>query len=211
MFLMKRSFRYSAKDEDCDETTCTIDYDYSPRQDRSSISVAEGTIGSSPQTVGTLHAFGAVTSDDSISKGGTIFRVHERRTKREESVGKIKAASSSIPHDTSRSSEMKNLLHGDSETCLSEKSFIIDVIAPPGKIGVILADDANSGPMKGPIVRTIKESSSMFDQMKVNDKMLAVDDEDVRSMTYQQVSNMISRKCANRTRKFTLFRVVERV
>jgi len=82
------------------------------------------------------------------------------------------------------------------------KEELIDIYAPPGKLGVVI-DTPDEGP---PVVHAIKDSSVIADQLKVGDKLVAVDDEDVRSMTAIKVSKMISRKSANPTRKLTVIR-----
>lgn len=82
------------------------------------------------------------------------------------------------------------------------KEEVIDVYAPAGKLGVVI-DTPDEGP---PCVFAIKESSVVADKLKVGDKLVCVDDEDVRSMTAIKVSKMISRKSANATRKLTIVR-----
>ena len=57
-----------------------------------------------------------------------------------------------------------------------------------------------------PVVHAVKESSIIADKIKVGDKLVAVDDEDVRSMTAIKVSKLISRKSSNPTRKLTVIR-----
>jgi hypothetical protein len=82
------------------------------------------------------------------------------------------------------------------------KEEVIDVYAPAGKLGVVI-DTPDEG---APCVFAIKESSVVADKLKVGDKLVCVDDEDVRSMTAIKVSKMISRKSANATRKLTIVR-----
>eukprot|EP00978_Attheya_sp_CCMP212_P012870 scaffold32139_cov47-Attheya_sp.AAC.1 len=82
------------------------------------------------------------------------------------------------------------------------KEEVIDVYAPAGKLGVVI-DTPDEG---APCVFAIKESSVIADKLKVGDKLVCVDDEDVRSMTAIKVSKMISRKSANATRKLTIVR-----
>merc|ERR1712008_408928 len=79
---------------------------------------------------------------------------------------------------------------------------IFDVMAPPGKLGVVI-DTPNSG---APVVYNIKENCPIADQLNVGDKVIFVDDEDVRSMTAVKVSRLISQKSANPARKFTIMR-----
>lgn len=82
------------------------------------------------------------------------------------------------------------------------KEEMIDVYAPPGKLGVVI-DTPDDG---APVVHAIKDSSVIADKLQVGDKLVAVDDEDVRMMTAIKVSKLISRKSANVTRKLSLVR-----
>jgi hypothetical protein len=82
------------------------------------------------------------------------------------------------------------------------KEEIIEVMAPAGKLGVVI-DTPDEG---APVVHAVKDSSVIADQIQVGDKLIAVDDEDVRSMTAIKVSKLISKKSANPTRKLTIMR-----
>lgn len=65
-----------------------------------------------------------------------------------------------------------------------------DVSVPPGKLGMVI-DTPNGGV---PVVHAIKSESILSSRVKVGDKLVAVDHEDVTSMTAVQVSKMISLK-----------------
>jgi hypothetical protein len=79
---------------------------------------------------------------------------------------------------------------------------IFDIYAPAGKLGVII-DTPNDG---APIVHAVKDSSPIADKIQVGDKLVAVDDQDVRTMTAIQVSKLISKKSVNASRKMTVIR-----
>jgi hypothetical protein len=83
---------------------------------------------------------------------------------------------------------------------------VIHIFAPPGKLGVVI-DTPDDG---APVVHAVKDTSVIADRIIVGDKLVAVDDEDVRSMTAIKVSKMISRKGANPSRKLTIVRMVDR-
>ena len=83
---------------------------------------------------------------------------------------------------------------------------VIHIFAPPGKLGVVI-DTPDDG---APVVHAVKDTSVIADRIIVGDKLVAVDDEDVRSMTAIKVSKMISRKGANPSRKLTIVRTVPR-
>ncbi|CAB9496512.1 Calcium-binding EGF domain [Seminavis robusta] len=81
---------------------------------------------------------------------------------------------------------------------------LVDIYAPPGKLGVVI-DTPDDG---APVVHAVKDSSVISDKLQVGDKLVAVDDEDVRSMTAIKVSKLISRKSANASRKLSIIRTV---
>ncbi len=82
---------------------------------------------------------------------------------------------------------------------------LLEIYAPGGKLGVVI-DTPNMG---GPIVHNIKDTCPIADQLRVGDKLVAVDDVDVRSMTAVKVSKFISQKSNNPQRKLTILRAVE--
>jgi C-terminal processing protease CtpA/Prc len=84
------------------------------------------------------------------------------------------------------------------------KEEIIVIDAPAGKLGVVI-DTPDDG---APVVHAVKDSSVIADQIQVGDKLIAVDDDDVRSMTAIKVSKLISKKSANPSRKLTIVRQV---
>ncbi|KAL3815760.1 hypothetical protein ACHAXA_008810 [Cyclostephanos tholiformis] len=83
---------------------------------------------------------------------------------------------------------------------------ILEVYAPAGKLGVVI-DTPNDG---APVVHAVKDSSPLADKIKVGDKLVAVDDEDTRTMTAIRVSKLLSRKKDNETRKLTVIRLTKK-
>ena len=79
---------------------------------------------------------------------------------------------------------------------------VLEILAPAGKLGVVI-DTPDDG---APVVHAVKDSSVIADQIQVGDKLIAVDEEDVRSMTAIKVSKLISKKSANPSRKLTIIR-----
>ena len=94
--------------------------------------------------------------------------------------------------------------HGRRNSNSNVREEIIEVLAPAGKLGVVI-DTPDEG---APVVHAVKDSSVIADQIQVGDKLIAVDNEDVRSMTAIKVSKLISKKSAQPTRKLTLKRMV---
>ncbi|KAL7581628.1 hypothetical protein ACA910_022180 [Epithemia clementina (nom. ined.)] len=65
-----------------------------------------------------------------------------------------------------------------------------EVVVPPGKLGMVI-DTPNGGV---PAVRAIKPESVLASKVKVGDRLIAVDGDDVTAMTTVQVSKLISLK-----------------
>lgn len=151
------------------------------------------------ETVGTTDydyskAYGAVSSNFSLSDAGGTIGSRTRQT----------GASDPLP----QSSE-NNTIFSDDPTYNDPvyeggggREEILDVYAPAGKLGVVI-DTPNDG---APIVHAVKDSSPIADKIQVGDKLVAVDDQDVRTMTAIQVSKLISKKSVNASRKMTVIR-----
>ena len=66
-----------------------------------------------------------------------------------------------------------------------------DVLAPPGKLGIILANKADS---KGTVVSGVRTSSVLVDRISPGDRIVAIDGEDVSRMTVSEITTIMSRK-----------------
>jgi C-terminal processing protease CtpA/Prc len=82
----------------------------------------------------------------------------------------------------------------------SDGHFVI--YAPAGRLGLVM----DSPDECGPVVYIVKENSVLIDQIKVGDRLIGVDDIDVRSFTAIKVSKLMSRRRDNPVRKLTLTR-----
>ena len=67
----------------------------------------------------------------------------------------------------------------------------ISVQAPPGKLGIILANKANS---KGTVVSGVRTSSVLADKVSPGDRIVAIDGEDVSLMTVSEITTIMARK-----------------
>ena len=81
---------------------------------------------------------------------------------------------------------------------------VIHILAPPGKLGMSI-ETPDDGII---MVHGIKTTSPIFDELKVGDRILALDDEDVRFYTALKISKMITNKSSNKVRKLTVIRTV---
>lgn len=65
------------------------------------------------------------------------------------------------------------------------------IVAPPGKLGIILANKADS---KGTVVSGVRTSSVLVDRISPGDRIVAIDGEDVSRMTVSEITTIMSRK-----------------
>lgn len=92
------------------------------------------------------------------------------------------------------------------EEQFSEMEDRVEVIAPAGKLGMVI--DTPSGGV--PIVHAIKESSVLAKQVQVGDRLVSVDDEDTTGMTAMQVSKLISLRADSDSRTLVFVRTKTR-
>lgn len=84
-----------------------------------------------------------------------------------------------------------------------KKDVYLEIFAPSGKLGLTI----DTPPMAlMPVVVGIKETCPIRNEIKVDDKLVAVDDIDVREMTATEVSRLIGRKKDQEKRKLTIIR-----
>ena len=76
------------------------------------------------------------------------------------------------------------------------------VVAPAGKLGVIL-DNPDDG---APVIHTVKDTSPMLGKINVGDRLVNIDDVDVSGFTPAQVVQLLSTKSTNPERLLTMMR-----
>jgi C-terminal processing protease CtpA/Prc len=64
------------------------------------------------------------------------------------------------------------------------------IIAPPGRLGIILANRADS---RGTVVSGVRTSSVMAEQISPGDRIVAIDGEDVSLMTVSEITTIMTR------------------
>jgi hypothetical protein len=74
------------------------------------------------------------------------------------------------------------------------------IVAPPGKLGIILANRSDS---KGTVVSGVRTSSVLVDRISPGDRIVAIDGEDVSQMTVSEITTIMSRK-AEYERRLTI-------
>jgi C-terminal processing protease CtpA/Prc len=83
-----------------------------------------------------------------------------------------------------------------------EQEQRFDVVAPAGKLGMVI-DTPQGG---SPVVHAIKDTSVLYDQVRVGDRLISVDGENCTTMTAMQVSKLISLKAEKPARVLVFVR-----
>ena len=91
---------------------------------------------------------------------------------------------------------------------LASNEVLMDVTAPSGKLGVVLVTP--EPPEVGPAyVFKIRDDSPLVNKLLLGDKVLAVDDEDVTTMSAINVSKLLGSKSGQEMRKISIKRIVD--
>jgi len=85
----------------------------------------------------------------------------------------------------------------------SHREEMLEIHAPAGKLGLVIDAPADSNT---PIVHAIKDTCPIGDEIYVGDKLVAVDDVDVREMSAVDVSRLLSGKSGQKSRRLTIVR-----
>ena len=91
---------------------------------------------------------------------------------------------------TSRKQVNGHRSHSHSSSSFARRSKMT-VIAPPGKLGIILANKADS---KGTVVSGVRTSSILAEKISPGDRIIAIDGEDVSRMTVSEITTIMARK-----------------
>jgi C-terminal processing protease CtpA/Prc len=67
----------------------------------------------------------------------------------------------------------------------------VTVVAPPGKLGIILANRTDS---RGTVVSGVRTASVLATQISPGDRIIAIDDEDVSQMNVKEITTIMARK-----------------
>mmetsp|Transcript_10657 Transcript_10657/g.17645 ORF Transcript_10657/g.17645 Transcript_10657/m.17645 type:complete len:847 (-) Transcript_10657:165-2705(-) len=92
---------------------------------------------------------------------------------------------------SSRASRTSRKSSATTRSSAITKRSKVSVIAPPGKLGIILANKADS---KGTVVSGVRTSSVLAEKISPGDRIIAIDGEDVSRMTVSEITTIMARK-----------------
>ena len=103
------------------------------------------------------------------------------------SVGGISIGGASRTSRTSRKSMTSHRTHPSSIARRNK----VTVVTPPGKIGIILANKADT---KGTVVSGVRTTSVLAEKVSPGDRIISIDGEDVSRMTVSEITTIMARK-----------------
>jgi len=128
------------------------------------------------------------------------------------SGGSLEDTLSITTHESSRSYEKETLISPSAMATLTgppglitprKKHAVRHYYAPPGKLGVII----DSHPRTGPIVHEVRSTSPLLGLLRKGDRIIAVDDVDVREMTANRLMRFMIDNSEKR-RKVTVLSMI---
>merc|ERR1712194_92133 len=99
-------------------------------------------------------------------------------------------ASRSSRKSRSNNNSNGSITNNSSSTTTSRRSKIT-ITAPPGKLGIILANKFDT---KGTVISGVRSSSVLVDKLHPGDRIISVDGEDVSRMTVAEITTIMARK-----------------
>ena len=102
--------------------------------------------------------------------------------------------------DVSRAPTMHQTLTSTNDSGLTTAIEVIAIIAPRGKLGVVVDDDG--------CVSRISEDSPLFGQLLLGDMLISVDEYDVRQLIADDVARLLVSRSANGMRRIEVAREV---
>jgi len=178
----KYSPQGSHGNDDISIPTVDPDYKHIKLGDRSYVSDAEGTFGTRDQSLTNFSHAGTAFSSVAPSPFAATGHSVEQR------YGESPAMSPGSHYNYNATPQREEMLK---------------IVAPAGKLGIVVDRPSNNGP---PMVHAIKDTCPIGNEIYVGDRLVAVDDVDVREMSAVEVSKLISRKSGQEKRKLTILR-----
>ena len=167
------------RDHSGSSSNVSADYDYN---------VAYGGAGDMPSvsTAGASKSF--------LGRGSSFLQNQKARTSSAVTLD-------STGNDTAVREQISVFSEDDSfEQQYGDEDEKIVVVAPAGKLGVVIDTPFGGVPM----VHAIKETSVLADKVRIGDKLMSVDNEDTTTLSAIRVSKLISSK-ANNPKRILVF------
>jgi len=114
-----------------------------------------------------------------------------------------------VVHAATYDDESPRLVATTSDVIQEKEERQLDIIAPKGKLGVILVIPEPPAPPGPAYVFDVRDDSVLFGKIRLNDKIVAVDDEDVSRLSAVEVSKLLGKKSSRPRRKITVLREVD--
>jgi len=153
-------------------------------------------------------------SDDSVGSRGSRYSVRSTMSQMSQMSEQSRSVANDLlrlemqlamvgseksKHITGGKGKSENSVGGKSHTSRkssSKRSVIakrskVDVRAPPGKLGLILANTTDG---KGTVVSCVRETSILVHKISAGDRIIAIDEDDVSRLTVSELTTIMARK-----------------
>lgn len=97
----------------------------------------------------------------------------------------------------------------DPAVASGRREEMIIIHAPSGRMGLLFDTTSGKGAASLPIIRAVRDSSVVAGEVRVGDRLLAIDDTSVVSMSSVQITKTLVDKIGQPTRKLSLLRAGE--
>jgi len=124
--------------------------------------------------------------------------------------GNALVAVSSAQYSHSEDAVVKNISEDavtisnrEDDVATSNSERTVTIIAPTGKLGVVVENKRDGGPA---YVSEIREGSPLEGKIQLNDRIVSIDDEDVRKLKAFHISKLLAYKSQNKERTIVVLR-----
>jgi len=123
--------------------------------------------------------------------------------------GDVMVEEGAVVHAVTYDDESPRLVPITGDVIREKEERRLDIIAPKGKLGVVLVIPEPPAPPGPSYVFDVRDDSVLSGKIRLNDKIVAVDDEDVSRMSAVEVSKLLGKKSSRPRRKITVLREVD--
>lgn len=134
------------------------------------------------------RAYGGVGDEGTVSTAGGNKSAYAPHRMNDEDESRQRFGSDASSKMKSVGGNISLFSEDDSFEAMYNEEEKFVVAAPPGKLGIVI-DTPNAGL---PVVHAIKDTSVLADQVRIGDKLVAVDGIDTTTLSAIRVSKLIS-------------------
>lgn len=128
---------------------------------------------------------GGSVSGSSVKSGSVVSK------QRDDCGASVTSRDYSVGRASSHHSSRQHISASARKAAVRSLRSKVTVVAPPGKLGIILANRTDS---RGTVVSGVRTASVLATQVNPGDRIIAIDDEDVSQMNVKEITTIMARK-----------------